>query len=227
MRVSDVTEVTPVTYRCGLFGSKGARVVGLCRTMEHGIGSGLPAPGCQARSAEGVMVRRLSVASLDSGAESPVYGAEPPASAERGNPAATPPWADGARRTVRLTVSGRPTRSGVPHRGLWPGTPVSGFGGTVDSGGVISLQLPRTGGATRGKTVTVDWTLRAQAGAGAPRHIASYAMPVVDQQRGRWYVEDIRASTQPMGNPMTWFASSWVVPRGPRPPRTDVHGREG
>ncbi len=181
----------------------------------------------QARSAEGVMVRRLSVASLDSGAESPVYGAEPSASAERGNPAATSSWTGGARRTVRLTVSGWPTRFGVPYRGLAPGTPIGGFGGTVNSGGIISLHVPRTGGPTRGKTMTVDWTLPVQVGAGAPRHIASYAMPVVDRRRGRWYVEDIRASTQPMGNPMTWFASSWAVPRGPRPPRTDVHGREG
>jgi hypothetical protein len=173
-------------------------------------------------------VRRLSVASLDSGAESPVYGAEPSVSAKRGNPAATPPWAGSARRTVRLTVSGRPARFGVPHRRLAPGTPIGGHGGTVNSGGIISLQVPRTGGATRGKKrMTVDWALPVQVGAGAPRHIASYAMSVVDQQRGRWYVEDIRASTQPMGNPMTWFASSWAVPRGPRPPRTDVHGREG
>ena len=38
-------------------------------------------------------MRRLSVASLDSGAESPVYGEEPSASADRGNTAVGPPWA--------------------------------------------------------------------------------------------------------------------------------------
>src|SRR6201999_3693671 len=93
-------EITSVSDRCGLFDSKGARVVGLCRTMEHEIGSGSPAPGCQARSAEGVMVRRLSVASLDSGAESPVYGEEPSASADRGS-VVNPPRANGdGRRAV-------------------------------------------------------------------------------------------------------------------------------
>jgi hypothetical protein len=76
-------EVTPVSNRCGLFGSNAARVVGLCRTMEHGT--------ALARSyllagttGGGVMVRRLSLASLDSGAESPVYVGEPSASAGRG-----------------------------------------------------------------------------------------------------------------------------------------------
>ena len=29
--------------------------------------------------------------------------------------------------------------------------------------------------------------------------LATYDMSVVDQQSGRWYVKDIRASTQPMG----------------------------
>src|ERR1700761_9656227 len=65
--------------------------------MEHEIGSGSPAPGCQARSAEGVMVRRLSVASLDSGAQSPVYGEEPSASADR-SPVENPPRVDGGGR---------------------------------------------------------------------------------------------------------------------------------
>jgi hypothetical protein len=45
------------------------------------------------------MVRRLSFASLDSGAESSVYGGEPPASARRAAPAARPPWG-GATRDI-------------------------------------------------------------------------------------------------------------------------------
>ena len=45
-------------------------------------------------------MRRLSVASLDSGAESPVYGGEPSASAGRTDPAAKPPWAGGGRWTI-------------------------------------------------------------------------------------------------------------------------------
>jgi hypothetical protein len=54
-------------------------------------------------------------------------------------------------------------------------------------------------GAARDVTVTVDWVLPGQVGMGAPRLAATYDMLVVDQQSGRWYVKDIRASTQPMG----------------------------
>jgi hypothetical protein len=38
-----------------------------------------------------------------------------------------------------------------------------------------------------------------QPSASAGRLATSYGMSVVDLQSGRWYVEDIRASTQPMG----------------------------
>jgi hypothetical protein len=109
--------------------------------MEHGIGSGSPAPGYQARPGEGVMVHRLSVAGHDSGAESPVYGEEPSASVDR-DPAAKPPW--------------------------------------VDGGGL-------------------DWTTPRYVGTAASRLARTYDMSVVDPQSGRWYVKDIRASTQPMG----------------------------
>ena len=54
--------------------------------------------GARGRSAEGVMVRRPSVASLDSGAESPVYGEEPSATADRMGPEAKPPWSGGGGR---------------------------------------------------------------------------------------------------------------------------------
>jgi hypothetical protein len=83
-------------------------------------------------------------------------------------------------------------------RYLAPGTSISGLGGAVGFGGITSLQVPQ-GGATRDITVTVDWTLPGQAGTGAPRLATIYDMSVVDQQSGRWYVRDIRASTQPMG----------------------------
>jgi len=197
-------------------------------------------------------VRRSSVASLDSGAESPVYGEEPSASADRGNPAAKPSWACGGRRAAQPTVSGR-LRPGVPRydpngrlvvSAALPGaqrvrsgqtarsalaSQSPGFSRAVSPGGIATFQVPQSGATPGNNTVTVHWTLPAQVGMRAPRLAATYDMSVVDPQSGRWYVEDIRASTQPMGNPMTWFASSWVVPRGPRPPRklTDVHGREG
>ena len=61
------------------------------------------------------------------------------------------------------------------------------------------------------------------------RLATTYGMSVVYPQYGRWYAEDIRASTQPRGTQVTWYASSWAMPCGSRSPRklTDVHGREG
>src|ERR1700744_1562172 len=107
--------------------------------MEHEIGSGSPAPGCQARSAEGVMVRRLSVASLDSGAESPVYGEEPSASADRGS-VVHPPRADGGGR--RAVGGGQVAARWY----LAPGVAVAGGrGGVAGADGITSPQDPRCG----------------------------------------------------------------------------------
>jgi hypothetical protein len=83
-------------------------------------------------------------------------------------------------------------------RYLAPGTSISGLGGAVSFDGITALQVPQ-GGATRDITVTVKWTVPGQVAAGAPQLATTYDMSVVDQQSGRWYVEDIRASTQPMG----------------------------
>jgi hypothetical protein len=81
---------------------------------------------------------------------------------------------------------------------LAPGASIQGLGGTVSFGSIGSLSVP-PGGATRDITVTVNWTLPVQAGANAPELATTYDMSVVDRQSGKWYVEDIRASTQPMG----------------------------
>ena len=97
--------------RWGLFGSNAARVAGLCRTMEHGIGSGSTVPGVPGRSAEGVMVRRPSVASLDSGAESPVYGDEPEDRVGRGDSKQSPPVVRVASATA---VLGAPPLAATP-----------------------------------------------------------------------------------------------------------------
>ena len=53
--------------------------------------------------------------------------------------------------------------------------------------------------ATRDQMATVDLVIPRQVVPGAPRLATSCDMSVVDQQSGRWYVKDIRASTQPMG----------------------------
>lgn len=70
------------------------------------------------------------------------------------------------------------------------------LGGMVTSPAIVSnsLYVP-PGGTTRDITVTVNWQLPGQQGGFA----TTYDMSVVDQQGGRWYVEGIRASTQPMG----------------------------
>jgi hypothetical protein len=86
------------------------------------------------------------------------------------------------------------------NRYLMPGVSFSGLGGTVSFGSIAAITVP-PGNGTRQITVTVDWMLPGQVGLGAPRLATTYDMSVVDQQSGRWYVKDIRASTQPMGPP--------------------------
>jgi hypothetical protein len=81
------------------------------------------------------------------------------------------------------------------NRYLAPGASASGLGGEVTFGSIASLYVPATGG-TRDVTVTVDWLLPGQPGAS---FATTYAMSVVAQQGGKWYVEDIQASTQPTG----------------------------
>jgi hypothetical protein len=173
-------------------------------------------------------VRRLSVASLDSGAESPVYGRDSSAPAGRTNPEARPPWPGAVAATPLSTAPGEPTKLGVPlyasNDGLvvsagsvWlpvpPAVALSGArSASADAGaqgapasqrpgflfgGITRLRVPQ-GWPARDMTIAANW-VPGRVGAGASRLAASYDMSVVDQQSGRWYVEDIRASTQPMG----------------------------
>lgn len=147
--------------------SNPARVAGLCRTMEHGIGGRSPSLGCQAWTGRGVVVRRLSLASLDSGAKSAVYGTAPAVSAEPEGPAVRPP------------------RPGAPY-----------------------LRVPQHSlPATRVRSQRVG------------RRPAQRNMVFVGHP----------CTSAADGSPMTSFASSWDVPRGPRSPgkHSDVHGREG
>jgi hypothetical protein len=78
------------------------------------------------------------------------------------------------------------------------GASAGGLGGAVSFGSIAGLTVPH-GGATRDITVTVDWLLPDQVNQDAPQLAATCDMSVVDQRSGRWYVRDIRASTQPMG----------------------------
>ena len=84
------------------------------------------------------------------------------------------------------------------NRFVIPGASVGGLGGAVSFGSIASLAVPR-GGATRDITVTVNWVLSGQVSQAAPQLEATYDMSVIDQQSGKWYVREIRASTQPMG----------------------------
>lgn len=84
------------------------------------------------------------------------------------------------------------------NRFLAPGVSLSGLGGAVSFGSIASITVPQ-GDTTRDITVTVNWVLPNQASQVAPQVSATYDMSVVEQQSGRWYVREIRASTQPMG----------------------------
>jgi hypothetical protein len=179
-------------------------VVGSARTWPTG------------RRAEEWMVRRPSVASLDSVAELTAYAAEPADRVGREAQDATSSWhSDGGR-------DNRSPGLGVPHRALAGGLIVSAHYSIPVARSVLASQLPTdapAGGATRDIAVTLDLMLSGQVAMGGPRLATTYDSSVVDQQSRRWYVEDIRASTQPNGNPMTRFAPPGTL--------TDVHGREG
>jgi hypothetical protein len=121
-----------------------------------------------------------------------VYGGEPSASADRMDPAATPPMAGGGRWTVWPTLLS-PANGDLMEFGV----PVYATGG--------ELVVSRGGQAALGRYLAPEPSLQVpfpgQVGAGMPQLAITYDMSVVDQQSGRWYVKDIRASTQPMGSP--------------------------
>ncbi|MGH3213286.1 MAG: conjugal transfer protein [Trebonia sp.] len=84
------------------------------------------------------------------------------------------------------------------NRFLAPGASVGGLGGAVSFGSIASITVPREG-ATRDITVTVNWVLYGQVSQAAPQLAVTYDVSVIDRPGGRWYVREIRASTQPMG----------------------------
>jgi len=84
--------------------------------------------------------------------------------------------------------------SATLNRFLAQGASVPGLGDALRFGGISGLYVP-PGGATRNITVTVIWQLTGQAAAKAAKLEMTYDMTVVEQS-GKWYVEDIHASTQ-------------------------------
>jgi len=84
------------------------------------------------------------------------------------------------------------------NRFLAPGVSLDGLDGAVSFGSIASIAVP-PGGATRDITVTVNWGFPGQVSGDVTQLATTYDMSVIDQQSGRWYVREIRASTQPMG----------------------------
>jgi hypothetical protein len=80
------------------------------------------------------------------------------------------------------------------NRFLAQGASVSGLGGALFYAGISYLYVP-PGGSTRHITVTVIWRLSGQAAANAAKLEMTYDMTVIEQS-GKWYVDDIQASTQ-------------------------------
>jgi len=79
------------------------------------------------------------------------------------------------------------------------GVSLTGLGGAVVFGSIASVQVP-PGGATRHITVTVIWQVPSQASAGITTKLSmSYGMSVVALQSGKWYVNEISASTEAVG----------------------------
>jgi Conjugative transposon protein TcpC len=78
------------------------------------------------------------------------------------------------------------------------GVSLTGLGGAVAFGSIAGLVVP-PGGTTRDITVTVIWQVPSQGSAGIAKLAMSYRMSVVDLQSGKWYVNEISASTEAVG----------------------------
>jgi hypothetical protein len=161
-------------------------------------------------------VRRLSVASPDSGAESPVYGDEP------ADWAGSRDWPSRAARGGHLATRPRPSAvcaaSAAPRLGAPPLAAADRIVGSAQS---AWLPAPSSAVLPNMHPPGSDLAAKTELASQLPSffHVSgdqasqlallmySIATPgnsdmsVVDQQNGRWYVKDIRASMQPMRTP--------------------------
>jgi hypothetical protein len=164
-------------------------------------------------------VRRLSVASLDSGAELSVYCAAPSASADCGDTAAAPlraielgvpryPVNGGGAGSAELALPSAPS---AEHHAI-PGPAAAlalasrppAFSRARTSGDRavpcrVAGRRRAPGKAARDTPMADGLMPSGEVKGGAPRLATTCDMSVVDRQSARWYVKDIRASTQPMG----------------------------
>jgi hypothetical protein len=198
---------------------------------------------------EGVMVRRLSVASLDSGAESPVYCKAPAACAGRGGQLVRAPLGGhGARsaaspRRPRADVfASAGTGLGAPPlaaaRGL-VGSAQSAWLAAPSSAALLSVHQPGSGLAA--KTGLASQPPNYFQACASGDQASGLARADHSATRDNLRHVGCRPAKRKMvckghpciyaadGDPMTWFASSMAARRGRRLPsrRTDVHGREG
>lgn len=82
-------------------------------------------------------------------------------------------------------------------RFLARGASVTGLNGAVSFSSISSVYVP-VGGNTRHITVGVVWQIPGQPGAAPAQLQMTYAMTVVSQN-ANWYVQSIRAATEPIG----------------------------
>jgi hypothetical protein len=80
---------------------------------------------------------------------------------------------------------------------LASGVSISGLGGALTFSSISSIYVP-VGGSTRQITVGVVWQIPGQSGAAPAQLQMTYDMTVVSQN-ANWYVQSIRAATQPTG----------------------------
>jgi hypothetical protein len=81
---------------------------------------------------------------------------------------------------------------------LAPGVELTGLGGAVTFDSIASLHVP-PGGTARQITVTVIWQVPGLGESSVTKLEMAYGMSVVDLHSGKWYVNEISASTEAVG----------------------------
>jgi hypothetical protein len=79
-----------------------------------------------------------------------------------------------------------------------PGTELTGLGRAETFDSIAGLHVP-LGGTTRQITVTVIWQVPGLGESSVTKLEMAYGMSVVDLHSGKWYVNEISASTEAVG----------------------------
>jgi hypothetical protein len=125
-----------------------------------------------------------------------------PAPAQTSVPAAAAPSPDQAAQsklTTELPAFFQAYSAGTGlTRFLAPGASLTGLSGTVSFDGIAGLYVPR-GGSVRQITVSVIWQLLSLGAPTDTKLQVTYGMLVVQQSSVKWYVKEISASTEAVG----------------------------